>query len=127
MDIPDCQADPLLLRQVYFNLLGNAIKYTRRQGSAMIKIGWLREHEQIVYFVQDNGTGFDMLYAGKLFQLFQRLHSAEEFEGTGVGLASIQRIISRHNGRIWTEAQLGKGATFFFTLGISKQPEIAQE
>jgi len=110
--LPPAQGDPALLRQVWVNLLGNAVKFSRRQEQARIEVGWTKG----AYFVRDNGAGFDMAYAGKLFGVFQRLHSAREFEGTGAGLAIAQRIVHRHGGRIWGEGEVGKGATFFFTL-----------
>ena len=108
--------DPGLIAQVFVNLLSNAIKFTRHQVAARIHVGQTSVNGERVLFVRDNGAGFDMAYAGKLFGVFQRLHSAQEFEGTGVGLANVQRIVHKHGGRIWAEAELEKGACFFLTL-----------
>jgi signal transduction histidine kinase len=115
-DLPECRGDRALLKQVWFNLLSNGFKYTRKRERAVLEIGCTRENDENVYFVRDNGTGFDMKYANKLFGVFQRLHRAEDYEGTGVGLAIVQRVVHRHGGRIWADAALDRGATFYFTL-----------
>lgn len=130
--LPSCDADPLLLRQVYVNLLSNALKFSRSREKVRIEIGALRAREAAqgrepplrlldpdswIYYVRDNGVGFDMRYADKLFGVFQRLHRQEEFKGTGIGLATVQQIIHRHGGQVWAEAEVGKGATFYFTIG----------
>jgi light-regulated signal transduction histidine kinase (bacteriophytochrome) len=108
--------DPLLLRALLENLLGNAWKYSSRKEQARIEFGAMRIEGETAFFVRDNGDGFDMAHAGKLFAPFQRLHGTDEFAGTGVGLASVARTVSRHGGRVWAEAAKGEGATFFFTL-----------
>jgi signal transduction histidine kinase len=115
-DLPICEADLSLITQVWINLLSNAIKYTGYQPVAHIQVGYEIINGEGVYFLRDNGSGFDMQYANNLFGVFQRLHREQEFEGTGIGLAIVQRIIQRHGGRIWAEAAVNQGATFYFTL-----------
>jgi signal transduction histidine kinase len=114
--LPPCMGDQDLLKQVWMNLISNAFKYSSKQAEPGIEIGVKREGAETVYFVRDNGAGFDMKYADKLFKVFQRLHTQEEFEGTGVGLALVKRIIDKHKGRIWAESRAGSGATFYFNL-----------
>jgi light-regulated signal transduction histidine kinase (bacteriophytochrome) len=118
-ELPPCHADQALMKQVFSNLIGNALKYTRYREDALVEIGAYLQNNHPVYYVKDNGAGFNMEYAGKLFGVFQRLHRQDEFEGTGVGLAIVQRIIHRHSGRIWAEAEEDRGATFYFTVGSS--------
>jgi PAS domain S-box-containing protein len=114
--LPDAQADRTLLRQVWVNLISNGFKYSSRCAQPKVEIGSLADNGDVTYFVRDNGAGFDMRYYDKLFGVFQRLHRPEEFPGTGVGLAIVHRVISRHGGRVWAEGEVGKGATFFFTV-----------
>lgn len=115
-ELPPCDADPLLLKQVFVNLLSNALKYTRKKQTGKVEIGARTDGRECVYYVRDNGAGFDSREGDKLFAIFQRLHSADEFEGVGVGLSIVQRIVQRHGGRIWAEGAVEQGATFSFTL-----------
>ncbi|MES2570508.1 MAG: ATP-binding protein [Verrucomicrobiota bacterium] len=115
-ELPECEADHALLRQVWFNLLSNALKYSRGRLPARIQVGFGEHSGKAAYYVKDNGAGFDMQYAEKLFGVFQRLHTAEEYEGTGVGLAIVQRIVERHGGEVWADALVGEGAAFYFKI-----------
>lgn len=120
-ELPANQGDPALLKQVWVNLISNAVKYTIGREPAIIEIGCEREKGENIYFVRDNGAGFDMQYADKLFGVFQRLHPVDKYEGTGVGLAIVQRIVHRHGGKVWAKAEVNRGATFHFTLGEGNQ------
>ncbi len=115
-DFPAAEGDAALVRQVWMNLLSNAVKFSALEERPVIEVEGALEGNQAVYHVRDNGVGFDMQYAGKLFGVFQRLHPASEYEGTGIGLALVRRIVARHGGRVWAEGGVGQGATFSFSL-----------
>jgi PAS domain S-box-containing protein len=117
--LPVIKGDINMIKQVWLNLISNALKYSGNVEPAQIEIGSFLKEQQSVFFVKDNGAGFDQQYAGKLFKVFQRLHSVYEFEGTGVGLAIIEKIISKHGGSVWAEAEIGKGATFYFSIPVN--------
>jgi light-regulated signal transduction histidine kinase (bacteriophytochrome) len=117
-DLPPVQADPVVIRQVWSNLIGNALKYSAKRATPKISVSGRVENGEAIYQVEDNGAGFDMRYADKLFGVFQRLHRSEEFSGTGVGLAIVQRIIVRHGGRIWAKGSPDAGACFQFALPL---------
>jgi light-regulated signal transduction histidine kinase (bacteriophytochrome) len=119
--VPAAVGDAALMRQVWLNLLANAIKFTSKKKRAVIEVGGTQKGDELVYFVRDNGAGFEMEYVDKLFKVFQRLHSESEFEGTGVGLAIVQRVIHRHGGRVWAEGKVDEGATFHFTLPLKEE------
>ena len=122
-ELPCAHCDANLVKQVFQHLISNAIKYTRLRQHAVIEVGKTSAGGQTAIFVRDNGVGFNMKYVGKLFGIFQRLHANENFEGTGVGLATVQRIVQKHHGRVWAEAEMDRGATFYFTLkGLEQQP-----
>ena len=118
-DVADVCCEARLVKQVWLNLIGNAVKYSGKKEFAVVEIGSNMLNGEVVYYVKDNGAGFDMKHTDKLFGVFKRLHSTSEFEGTGVGLATVQRIVNRHGGRIWAEAKIDEGATFYFTLTAS--------
>lgn len=129
--LPDIQADPKLIYQVFYNVIANAVKYTRDRNPAVVEIDCIEESSsRVVIRVRDNGAGFDMQYAGKLFGVFQRLHHADEFEGTGIGLANVRRILERHGGEVWADGKVGIGASFFLALTcapamVESQPAIS--
>jgi signal transduction histidine kinase len=119
-DLPELDCDPGLAKLILINLLSNAAKFTRKCSPAVIAVGSVEIDGVPAIFIRDNGVGFDPQYADKLFGVFQRLHRQEDFEGTGIGLATVQRIVHRHGGKVWAESSVGHGATFFFTLGAPK-------
>jgi PAS domain S-box-containing protein len=123
-DLPPVQGDALLLREVWANLLSNAFKYTRLRERARIEIGWRRDNDAHMFYIKDNGVGFDAKYANKLFGVFQRLHRATEFEGTGIGLALTKRIVERHAGEVWAESQANVGSTFSFSIPLDSHPRL---
>jgi light-regulated signal transduction histidine kinase (bacteriophytochrome) len=117
--LPDAFAEKSTMRQVWINLISNAVKYSRNKSKTIIEISGEQKDGQVIYCIKDNGSGFDMRYYDKLFGVFQRLHSQNEFEGTGVGLAIVERIIKKHGGKIWAEGEVDKGATFYISLPYS--------
>ncbi len=126
-DLPNVTGDRVLLRQVLINILSNAVKFSRDRNPAIIEIGSKVEADRNIYYVRDNGVGFDSQYAEKMFGVFQRLHAATEFEGTGLGLAIVQRIVQRHGGKVWAEGTPGVGATIYFAFPITSQHSEAGE
>jgi light-regulated signal transduction histidine kinase (bacteriophytochrome) len=121
------EADPRLVRAILENLIGNSWKFTARTAKARIEIGALHDGARVTFFVRDNGAGFDMAYADKLFREFQRLHPTKDFSGTGIGLATVQRIVVRHGGRVWADAKVGQGAVFFFTLSPESEQVTSEQ
>jgi len=124
-ELSSVECDPGLVKQVFANLLSNAVKYTRRRELAVIEVGQVAEEGTPVIFVRDNGAGFDERYVGKLFGVFQRLHRAEDFEGTGVGLSTVQRIVKKHGGAVWAKGEVDKGATFYLTFTAKASSLVA--
>lgn len=131
-DLPNAFCDTSMLKQVWTNLISNAIKYSQKKPNPRVEIGATKENSHYVYFVKDNGAGFNMAHYNKLFSIFQRLHTESEFSGTGIGLAVVKRIIERHDGRIWAESEIGQGSSFYFTLKekegiVTMEDEISKE
>jgi len=130
-DMPACKADGILIHQVYYNLIDNALKYSRKQKQTVLRIGAKKgDSGETIYYVSDNGIGFNMKFSEKLFGVFQRLHNDPEYEGTGIGLATVYRIIQRHDGKIWVESNVNKGTTFYFTLDktpLKEQADFSQD
>ena len=122
-ELPALSCDPILMRQLFYHLLANALKFTRPRSHAVVEVG-TEQQAGLVFFVRDNGVGFDMQYADRLFNIFQRLHPQEDFEGYGAGLALAQRIVHKHGGRIWAESAVDQGTTFFFTLESSSGAQV---
>ena len=122
-EMPNCVADATLLKQVFVNLMSNAIKFSKDVAEAVIQVGSVDRDGSVVYFVSDTGIGFEPCYAATVFEEFKRLHGAGEYEGTGLGLASVKRIVERHGGRVWSESAVGKGATFYFTINAGEASE----
>ena len=123
-EMPSVRGDRTMLHQVLYNLVSNAAKFTRHREAAIIEIGCRIGKDEYIYYVKDNGVGFDMKNADKLFGVFQRLHRSDEFEGTGIGLAIVQRIINRHGGRVWAEGKVNEGATFYFSLPSENSNDV---
>ena len=115
-ELPDTMGDENLINQVWINLISNALKYSRNKENVVIDIGGKTENDKTIFFIRDNGAGFDMKYANKLFGVFQRLHKARDFDGIGIGLANVNRIVMRHGGKCWAEGEVDKGAAFFFSI-----------
>jgi light-regulated signal transduction histidine kinase (bacteriophytochrome) len=118
-DLPNVPGDAAMLKQVWQNLIGNALKYTRPRSEVRIDIGAMLSTAHVTYYIRDNGVGFDPRYSDKLFGVFERLHSVREFEGNGIGLAHVRRIVQRHGGKVWAEGEIDGGATFYFSLPVS--------